>query len=103
MIEGRQRYRGADSQALRTRCDVRAHHVYRGADAVGAEVMFRQPDCVVAASLHHIDALEGALVHGLERYAFARPAEELQHGELHEGTSAATRGHEKGNQETLRW
>src|SRR5262245_13091034 len=62
--------------------------MHRRTDAVAGEVVLGEPDGVVAGAVHHVDALEGALVDGLERDPPLGPAEELEHRDLHGAGSA---------------
>ena len=83
MVEGGQADAGTDAQVFGGIRDVHAHEVNGRADAVGGEMMFRQPDGIVASTIHDLHAVEGAAVNGGERHAAAGPAKELQYGELH--------------------
>ena len=74
---------GADAKPLCAGGDVRPHDVHRGADAEGMEVVLGEPHGVVARPIHDLDALECALVDGLDGDAPLRPAEELKNADLH--------------------
>ena len=55
----------------------------RGADAVGREMMFRQPDCVIARLVHDFHPLEGPLIHGCKGNTPPRPTKKLQYAKFH--------------------
>ena len=83
MIERGERDRGPDAHSARARCSMQAHHVHRGANAEGVEVMLCQPDAVVARRVHDFDPLQGALVNRLDRDPPLGPTKELEHSRLH--------------------
>ena len=49
--------------------------------------MFREPNCVVAGTIHYFHALKSPFVHCFQGHAPARPTEELQYAKLHDDVS----------------
>ena len=82
MVERGEGDPGPDAQVLRDAGDVHAHQVHRRTDAVGREVMLRQPDRVVARTVHDADPVECPLVYGRKGDAPLLPTEELEDAEL---------------------
>ena len=78
MIEPRQRHRRPNAQPFGVRGNMGAHDMHRRADAIRAEVMFRQPDRVITRFIHDLHAFKRAIINGRQRYAAAWPAEKLQ-------------------------
>jgi hypothetical protein len=70
-------------QFFGARRGIRAHHRNRWTDAVIIEVMFGEPDGVVAAAIHNLDSFQRALVYEGQRYAPIRPTEKLKNAKFH--------------------
>src|SRR2546422_9643189 len=83
MKKARKRDRRADAQSLGSGCSLNPHHVNRGTDAEGMEVMLREPHRVVTSAVHYLDSLQRAVKDRLDANSPLGPAEELKHACLH--------------------